>query len=142
MPRKKQVMTGQDLAILDAVNEHPDASNFEIGKRVFGSENSGRDIYKRLKVNDLLSLTIDTVRQYHSERMSRELVPMALDTLTDIMSGAGEDIRPADKRGAADTVLRHSKEFRDEITPPSPMVPIQQMQVYINQVLIGGGEKE
>ena len=128
-------MSKTDTAILLMAKEHPEATNYQLGKHVkdLGVIKHPITIYKRLSKNTYLRGEIQKIRDHNSEFVSRELVPEALKIHRKMLKS--KEIEDKDKK---DWVFQAEKlEFRTDDLKPALQQTISIKSIENLQVVLG-----
>lgn len=128
----KLELTEKDYEVLAVAAENPGMSNNAIGKKVYGNKPY---IHQRLKTSELLTEALEAVKANNLEHMTRVVGPLAIRKLAAMLRDPKQ--KPGLKARLIDTALKHTPEFKELEQPAAvPMIPIKEMQIHIQNVLI------
>jgi len=131
--KKRPKITVADAKILQMVKADPNKSNYQIGKELkqMGVSKSDHAVYTRLKNSQYLTREIGRIRQANFEKMSREVVPLALGIHKRVLKNkAIPDEKKKDWVALAEKVEFGTDELK---RPPQP---VQQVNLIAIQQII------
>lgn len=131
--RKKRGMNVRERAILSLVRKYPHVSTKEIGKKLveLGMYAKAEAVYAPLSKSELLRVSVEKIRQDHSEFVTRRIAPQALKRHEKLLKDS--TLTPEQAMRAIE--LAEKLEFRtDERTFPQ-FINIEKIQAVITQHL-------
>ena len=128
-----------DKAAITVAHADPTLSNYQIGKRLeeMGVMPRRSEIYTRLRKSTYLRGELAQIRAHHRERLSRTIVPLALDTQEKVLKN--KDLSPQAKFPYVKLAL--DKEFGEGAPAPASTIHIGTIQAIIQGNLLGSGDK-
>ena len=141
-PSLPEILTPIDKAALLIGKDNPTLTNAEIAHEVvgLGITKHPESVFRAFVKRDYVSKELGKVRANHRDRMSRLIVPMALQAIYNAL-------RPSSKLSQKDKYpwvkLVVDKEFGEEQPiRPARTVPVSQIQNFIQVTINQGSEKD